>query len=306
MALIEHTRTHARHALMANHLVGRAPGCELCVETPYTSSEHAAFQWRDGVWTVRDLGSRNGTFVDGRKLNPGERVTLAVGQEIAFGLVEDVWKVVDVAAPGLAAECIQTGVLVHAVGNMLALPGPEQPDVTLLEAPDGTWRVERDGAVEPVANLAVISVGDRDWRLYLPVTVGLTVDARSPKLKSMSDLRLRFRVSLDEEHIELVARSGDETFDLGARAFNCVLLALARGRMEDRREGRLAEPAQGWMRKEDVLREAGVSESLLNLHVFNARQEFARLGVSDPVQIVDRSRRGKLRLGVAEVEEERI
>jgi hypothetical protein len=306
MALIEHTRTHARHALMANHLVGRAPGCELCVETPYTSSEHAAFQWRDGVWTVRDLGSRNGTFVNGRKLGPSERVALALGQEIAFGLVEDVWKVVDVAAPGLAAECVQTGVLVHAVGKMLALPGPAQPDVTLLEAPDGTWCIERDSAVEPVANLAVISVGDQDWRLYLPVSVGLTVDTRSPTLKSVADLRLRFRVSLDEEHIELIARAGDETFVLGARTFNCVLLALARARLEDRREGRVAELAQGWMRKEEVLKEAGVDESLLNLHVFNARQEFAHLGVSDPVQIVDRSRKGKLRLGVAEVEEEKI
>lgn len=178
--------------------------------------------------------------------------------------------------------------------------------MTLHEAPDGTWRVERDGTVEPVVNLAVLSVGEQDWRFYLPVAVGLTVDARSPKLRLVSELRLRFRVSLDEEHIELIARSGDETFDLGARAFNCVLLALARGRMEDRREGRLAEPAQGWMRKEDVLREAGVSEALLNLHVYNARQEFARLGVSDPVEIVDRSRKGKLRLGVTEVEEERI
>ncbi len=63
-------------------LVGRAPNCDCVVPEDCVSRKHAQL-WRDGErWFVRDLGSRNGTRVNGvrvieaTEVRPGDRVSL--------------------------------------------------------------------------------------------------------------------------------------------------------------------------------------------------------------------------------------
>lgn len=51
------------------YLVGRAPRCDLVVDDPTVSRVHASLTWRDGAWLLRDLGSRNGTTVDGWRID---------------------------------------------------------------------------------------------------------------------------------------------------------------------------------------------------------------------------------------------
>lgn len=45
--------------------VGRAPDCDLVLGHPSVSRAHAELRQEDGAWRLRDLGSKNGTFVDG-------------------------------------------------------------------------------------------------------------------------------------------------------------------------------------------------------------------------------------------------
>lgn len=52
----------------------------------YVSGKHGEFRCDDGVWKVRDLGSTNGTFVSGRRLNAGEWTDLAPGDEIKIAV----------------------------------------------------------------------------------------------------------------------------------------------------------------------------------------------------------------------------
>src|SRR6266853_2024720 len=61
--------------------VGRAQGNDLAYpDDSGLSRQHLAFEPREQHWTVRDLGSRNGTFVNGeriesrRQLDPGDTV----------------------------------------------------------------------------------------------------------------------------------------------------------------------------------------------------------------------------------------
>lgn len=49
------------------------------------SRRHAILAFRDGVCTVEDLGSANGTFVNGRRLSPHQAAALASGDELACG-----------------------------------------------------------------------------------------------------------------------------------------------------------------------------------------------------------------------------
>jgi hypothetical protein len=54
--------------------VGRAPGCGVRVDDSYTSSIHARVFRRDGTVWVEDLGSTNGTWVNGERLSSPAKV----------------------------------------------------------------------------------------------------------------------------------------------------------------------------------------------------------------------------------------
>ena len=63
-------------------MVGRAPNCDCVVPEECVSRRHAQV-WKDGGhWWLRDLGSRNGTRVNGirvieaTEVRPGDRVNL--------------------------------------------------------------------------------------------------------------------------------------------------------------------------------------------------------------------------------------
>ena len=59
--------------------VGRGEGCDVRVDFPDVSAEHCRLSWNGRAWRVRDLGSANGTTVN------GEPVTGAGGGELGHG-----------------------------------------------------------------------------------------------------------------------------------------------------------------------------------------------------------------------------
>lgn len=52
------------HAVGEKAMIGRHLECEIVILTSSVSREHAALALGEAGWTLRDLGSRNGTFVD--------------------------------------------------------------------------------------------------------------------------------------------------------------------------------------------------------------------------------------------------
>jgi hypothetical protein len=73
----------ALDGLDSDHLlVGRHPRCDLVVDDLNVSRRHAELMFRDGAWVIRDLGSTNGTTVNGAPVGrstvrPGDIVGLA-------------------------------------------------------------------------------------------------------------------------------------------------------------------------------------------------------------------------------------
>jgi hypothetical protein len=64
--------------------LGSAAGCELVVDHATVSRHHAAVHVDGGSVSLRDLGSRNGTFVDGVRI---ETSRVEPGAEVTFGKV---------------------------------------------------------------------------------------------------------------------------------------------------------------------------------------------------------------------------
>lgn len=55
-------------------LIGRRPTCEVRLDFENVSGRHAQLKFIHGVWHVRDLGSTNGTFINGAKISHDQSV----------------------------------------------------------------------------------------------------------------------------------------------------------------------------------------------------------------------------------------
>ena len=66
------------------HVIGRAPNDDIAFDNPYISREHAEILFSSGEYFIRDLNSKNGTFIDGRRLG-SDPERLRGGEKLEFG-----------------------------------------------------------------------------------------------------------------------------------------------------------------------------------------------------------------------------
>jgi hypothetical protein len=62
--------------------LGRSPACQLVLADATVSRRHAALVVCDGAWRIVDLGSSNGTWVNGRRVVEAE---VRPGDELRLG-----------------------------------------------------------------------------------------------------------------------------------------------------------------------------------------------------------------------------
>ena len=282
--------------LEPEHLVGRKPACALYLDMKYVSGQHAIFRYLREHWELRDLGSRNGTWLDGVLLKPGEWSAIRLGAKICFGKQEQEWEVINDAPPQVMAVPLASGNPIMIEGELLTLPTSESPRATIYRGSDGVWILEQPDSIAPIKNLQVFEFEGQLYRFSCPELSYETSLADSlPPV--MSSIELRFFVSRDEEHVQLRASWGVGVQDLGDRSHNYLLLTLARRRVADLAEG-LPESSCGWLDPEDFAHDPSMAPSQLNVDVFRVRKHFAACGVPDAANVVERRARAKqLRLG---------
>ena len=67
----------------AGATIGRSRQCDIVIDDPNVSRQHAEVRPRGGSWVINDLGSTNGSSVNGRRVQEAE--VLRPGDEIEIG-----------------------------------------------------------------------------------------------------------------------------------------------------------------------------------------------------------------------------
>ncbi len=298
MGVLLHTRTRREHWLGSRHLVGRMDSAHLCLPESWVSGSHASIRWTGQGWELRDLASRNGTFLDGRRIEPGERILLEPGARIAFGREEETWELADDGPP--EAYAISDVGQVSGEDDVIGLPDADDPSVFIYSTETGWFVVYPDQEIRAVMDGEVIEVDGQLWTLSLPRPVLETRDVWSQMRPEQVTLGFQVARNGEEVHIELNSPSGQ--LKLEHRVHHHLLHRLAQVRHAHRADG-VSLPEQGWVSVQELADDLGVKISHLNMNIYRARQQFGKLGLHPADAIVERRRgTGQLRLGVAKVE----
>ncbi len=280
--------------LAARTDIGRAHSRLVRLDSVHASSRHAELRWTDGRWVLVDTGSRNGTRVNGQRLEPGVPRPLRARDRLVFGDVDSgEWVLTSSGPPTALAQRVTDGAVVVAVDETLLLPSPEEPEATVYVDPEGAWWAEHDGEASRVEDEQVVVLPEA-WRLYLPPTSARTVPL--PTGLALAAVTLHLEPDRLGEHVEAWIEHPDGRAVLGAGTHWPVALVLADQLLRD--DGPKDE--RGWMDSRVIARQTGVRERSLDTYYTRIRQDLRAAGVEDAHRAVE-ARPNQRRLGVPNV-----
>src|SRR5262245_11213107 len=74
---------------LGRSVIGRASSCDIVIDDPTVSRIHAEFLYTDNQLAIKDAGSKNGTFLNGKRISDSTAIAedhLALG-EVVFALI---------------------------------------------------------------------------------------------------------------------------------------------------------------------------------------------------------------------------
>jgi pSer/pThr/pTyr-binding forkhead associated (FHA) protein len=110
--------------------IGRADYNDIVLTEPSVSTSHAKLQRRDDIWVLSDLGSTNGTFVEGEPVT-GE-TALTPGTTLRFGDVAVLFEPLDEVVPATRAagtqlmDAVEAGQEAHDPWASSQRPAPRE------------------------------------------------------------------------------------------------------------------------------------------------------------------------------------
>jgi len=291
MGWLAEIRSGRRHPLNTETVVGRGPSTDIRLDESFVSSLHAAVTWAAGGWGVKDLGSHNGTAVNGTAVPSGMRRRVEEGDEISFGMSSATWTLVDGAPPQPWAVRESDGEVESGRDGILVLPRADDPKASIVAGPVDTWRFEAADEVDDIADRQALQVDGQTWIVRLPAILGSTRSLHGARLQlRLSDAELIIAVDTDGRGgtVFVQAELGSFSFPLGNTMV--LLTQLVHARVE----------GAGWVDRETLLETLSMTSNRLNVSVFRLRRQFAEAGFVDAAQVVERGQR-RLRLGTRRV-----
>lgn len=250
--------------------LGREPSCGVVVprDDRRVSRLHAVLLWRGGRWWVRDLGSRRGTFVDGRRIPGDQGVTVQEGARLGLGAPEGHFVLGSVRGPR------------PFVRHRLSGHEEEESDLGAISLPGGVlvndlergWLWVPEGQ-EPLPWEPALP----DWTLHDPDGERSEPAETDDGLRTLVEADLYFEVQSAAVAPRVRLVWPDLELDLGRRQQWWTLLELARARGVD----------QGWVSKRKLARLAQVNEHTLDMHLTRARRLLSDRGVKDAHLLID-------------------
>ena len=292
MGRLQRERDGLGFVLGPEQVVGRSSSCLLRLSDEAVSSVHAQISWNGRGWQLRDLGSRNGTMVDGNALSSGENYAFSDGSTVAFGTASELWQLVESGPPMARLVPLDGGPPIMLIDNIAVLPDQEHPLASVYLCGD-TWVLEQDGCTRSLQCDELLLLEGRALRFEAPAA--LTGTRELPA--SFLAIGLEFKVSSDEEHVELTLLCPGSRRTLPQRSCYYLALTLARQRLDDTEAG-VSDP--GWVHVDRLLRMIPEYQTAvhLNVDVHRLRKQLSSEQVLDPGSIIER-RPGQLRIGVS-------
>lgn len=283
--------------------IGRGPGNDLVLaHDPAVSSEHATVWLEDGHGWIRDLGSRNGTFVNGARirataLRDGDTIEIGAVTLVARGRVAKAAatrkiRMLEDLDTGLRYPFAGQRIVIgsHAGADLKVDMGDAELALSLLD--DGEiW----SSSLEDDAPLAVGEAFPAGDRRFAVVEVEVSASATEDLGVRRAPYQLRVRLDASTgAQAELTDPDADRTHTVNAETRATLLYLLAKARLNpfDTADGWLSDAEAGvgiWGRKG--------SEDARKLHVVihRLRKELRQAGF-DPWFIEKRRRAVRLAL----------
>ena len=282
--------------LFTQHSFGRDPVLSSThLDDSYISRSHATIFWDGEHWLLRDM-SRNGTFLNGKRLNRDDNHSIAVGDKIVFGSERaPQWQLMDASHPKTMLVPKEGGEVI-LLYDFHTLPSEEEPQI-LLYSNDGRWICETESQSFVLSSGDMIGTSTQQWRFVEAIPVAETEIFERDNTKLLEELNYRFDVSQNEEHVFLRLQYNGTEFNLQERVHHYVMLELARKRIADREAG-LAEAEQGWIGRKEFAIMIGLDDTnLLNIQIFRFRKQVHKVVPQNEVAAnIIQSRRNEIRI----------
>lgn len=266
-------QTEKRHVtLNTTNAIGRSTYSHFVLEEASVSKKHATITWNGSNWILQDH-SRNGTLIN-NKLVSNTSVVLHTGDLLKFGVLDNnCWEITDCSAPHSYLVNTSNNETIDLL-ECVAFPNDHSAEILFFKHGE-TWVAETTKTNIQLSHNETYNFLNSSWRFYYNESLDETLDTRSITEQAIFE----FELSPDEEQVSLSIVLNDLSINLGDRAHNHLLLALARKRLESNPNS--SKGNLGWTSIEalvtslskELLRE--VDEYYLNLLIHRFRKHVA-------------------------------
>jgi len=201
------------YALGDQNTLGRLPSSSITLNDEQASARHALLRWEQGSWLLQDLGSSNGTFVNGHRI---DKQVLKDGDQVQLGTTHLTFSIQDVERTQSAVKVQQSEApVIHCrldgKGHEDFLPAADISDMEQLKRDYEKLRIanELNQAIglEPNIDLLLGNILDEVFKV-LPADRGVimlmdpltnSLDARATKQRGESTEEILLSSTIIEE-----------------------------------------------------------------------------------------------------------
>jgi hypothetical protein len=278
MSILHHDRGHT-HLLATRTTVGSDALCTVPVPDPRVSTPHALLRYDSrSRWVVRDLGSRNGTWLNGAPITAFVDHPLAAGDKLVFGSAEaGTWTIGSTEPPVAFAVHRKTGACVRGTTDTLVVvDGDVRWELARL---GDLWELQPGDDERPAWSGMPLGA-DNAWTVYLPQH-GSTVGVRPFSLRTAT---LAFVEHDTDEGVSFTLEQDGRTLELGDSALWRLLWVLADERAHSPRPD---ETERGWISISDLEHRTGLDRKSIDIYVGRLKKELTQRKVLDVSGVVE-------------------